>query len=103
PLGDRFQLTRRADPASLEQLTIERAPTAPAMPTSEQYFQRGIDLLRELGNDLALAQALESYGRYKLDSAGREPARPILGESLAIYRRLGLPVGERVSALLEHG
>ncbi|MCG8424294.1 MAG: tetratricopeptide repeat protein [Proteobacteria bacterium] len=71
-----------------------------AMPTREQYFQRGVELLRELGNDSELANGLEQYGRYKRASGDVQAGERLLREALAIYNKLGLGRAEKVLTLL---
>ena len=69
-------------------------------PPAEQYFKRGLDVLREIGNDRGLARGLEQYGRYKVESGEPEAGRDLLREALAIYARLGTRRADAVQAQL---
>ena len=69
-------------------------------PAAEQYFQRGLDVLREIGNDRGVARGLEQHGRYKIDSGDPEAGRDLLREALAIYARLGTRRADAVQAAL---
>ena len=71
-----------------------------SVPAAEQYFQRGLDVLREIGNDRGVARGLEQHGRYKIDSGDPEAGRDLLREALAIYARLGTRRADAVQAAL---
>lgn len=73
-----------------EELTIER-PRPGEAPMADNYFGRGIELLREIGNASELARGLEAYGRYKLDHDDRDRGLELLREALTIFERLGMP------------
>jgi len=61
---------------------------------ADSYFARGIELLREIGNESELARGLERYGRHKIESGQISAGRDLLREALGILGRLGLPQGE---------
>ena len=74
---------------------IERAPTELSLPSAEQYFERGITLLRELGNNAELARGLEQLAKYQQSTGDQDAAEALASEAQAIFTRLGLKRGER--------
>jgi tetratricopeptide (TPR) repeat protein len=58
------------------------------VPAAQYYFEQGVALLRQLGNDTELGRTLEQYGRYRLDRGDSAAARELLAQALAIYSRL---------------
>lgn len=69
-------------------------------PVAEQYFQRGLEVLREIGNDRGVARGLEQYARYKVESGDPEAGRDLLREALILYTRLGTRRADAVQAQL---
>ncbi|HTE54077.1 MAG TPA: tetratricopeptide repeat protein [Kofleriaceae bacterium] len=67
---------------------------------ADVYFARGIDLLRELGNESELARGLERFGRYKIESGDIAAGRDLLREALGIFQRLGVAQPEDLAAVL---
>jgi tetratricopeptide (TPR) repeat protein len=65
-----------------------------------QYFERGLDVMREIGNDRGVARGLEQYGRFKVETGEPEAGRDLLREALAIYARLGTRRADAVQAQL---
>jgi tetratricopeptide (TPR) repeat protein len=62
----------------------------PAEAEAEEYFSRGIELYRQLGNEAELARGLERLGRYRVERGEVEAAKPPLAEARAIFERLGV-------------
>ena len=70
------------------------------MPRAETFFARGVDLLREIGNDAELAKGLESFGRYKIEHGDTGGGKAMLKEALEIFSRLGAPQANEVRRTL---
>jgi tetratricopeptide (TPR) repeat protein/MoxR-like ATPase len=68
--------------------------------TSEEFFKRGVELFRQLGNDSELAKGLERFGRYKLERGDVAGGRELLREAQAIFSRLGMKAGEAVKKMI---
>ena len=66
----------------------------------EDFFRRGIDLLREIGNESELARGLEQYGRWKIEQGEVGQGKDLLREALVIFTRLGLSRGNEVEKVL---
>ncbi|HVV83816.1 MAG TPA: tetratricopeptide repeat protein [Kofleriaceae bacterium] len=69
-------------------------------PPAERYFQRGLEVLREIGNDRGVARGLEQYARYQAESGDPDAARDHFREALAIYSRLGSRRADAVQTAL---
>ncbi len=70
-------------------------------PAAERYFERGVELLREIGNQAELARGLAAFGRYKVEQGETNQGRDLLHEALTIFNRLGMPAkGQEVERLL---
>jgi tetratricopeptide (TPR) repeat protein len=67
---------------------------------AEEYFTRGVELFRKLGNDAELAMALERYGKFRVESNQVAVGRDLLTEANAIFERLGMRAGEEVRRVL---
>jgi tetratricopeptide (TPR) repeat protein len=76
----------------------DSAPTSPT-DLADTYFARGVDLLRQIGNESELARGLERYGRYKMDSGELAVGQDLLREALAIFHRLGMPDGDDLESV----
>jgi hypothetical protein len=59
-------------------------------PPAEDFFQRGISLFRELGNEAELARGLARFGRYKIERGEVPTGKGLLSEARVIYKRLGM-------------
>src|SRR5690606_41513481 len=91
-LGQVFRGTALMD----DEKTVEvERPGEP--PMADTYFARGVELLRQIGNEPALARGLERYGRYKIERGDTGDGVAPLREAPAISRKLGMkePRGER--------
>jgi tetratricopeptide (TPR) repeat protein len=77
----------------------DEAPDS-AAPAAEHYFRRGLDLLRQIGNEAELGRGLEQYGRYKVELGHLGEGRDILKEALLVYTKLGMKRGEDVEKVL---
>jgi tetratricopeptide (TPR) repeat protein len=69
-------------------------------PAAEEYFTRGIELFREVGNESELAKGLERFGRYKLERGDVPSGRNLLEEARGIFTKLGMKAGEDVSKVI---
>ncbi len=79
----------------------EQSPPHPGdIPAAQDYYQRGITLLRQIGNEADLARALERFGRYRIERGEGGPGKDILREALVIYSKLDMRRGEHVERLL---
>lgn len=70
------------------------------LPRAEDFFRRGIDLLREIGNESELARGLELYGRWKIEQGDIGDGKDLLREALVIFTRLGIGRGAEVEKIL---
>jgi hypothetical protein len=57
---------------------------------AEDFFQRGVDLFREIGNDAELALGLERFGKYRIEHGQLDSGKALLGEAQQIFVRLGM-------------
>jgi tetratricopeptide (TPR) repeat protein len=67
---------------------------------AESYFRRGVDVLREIGNEAELARGLEQYGRYKIEQAAIAAGKDLLREALVIFSKLGMGRAAEVEKIL---
>jgi tetratricopeptide (TPR) repeat protein len=67
---------------------------------AEEFFRRGVELFRELGNEGELAKGLERFGRYKLEHGEVDTGKNLLREAQAIFARLGMKAGEEVTRVI---
>jgi tetratricopeptide (TPR) repeat protein len=58
--------------------------------TAEDYFRRGVDLFREIGNDAELALGLERFGKYRVERGEVDEGKTLLTEAQEIFTRLGM-------------
>lgn len=63
-------------------------------------YERGITLLRELGNEAELARALERVGRHQVERGEHATGKGLLREALEIYGRLHLKQRQDVESFL---
>jgi tetratricopeptide (TPR) repeat protein len=57
---------------------------------ADDYFQRGVALFREIGNDAELAIGLERFGKYRIEHGDVGHGMQLLTESQEIFTRLGM-------------
>jgi tetratricopeptide (TPR) repeat protein len=67
---------------------------------AEGYFKRGLDMLRDIGNEGELAKGLERYGRYKVEHGDVGGGKTLLKEALTIFDRLGMKQSQDVQKFL---
>jgi tetratricopeptide (TPR) repeat protein len=68
--------------------------------SAEEFFRRGIELFRSVGNEGELARGLERYGRYKLERGDVGGGKSLLVEAHGIFTRLGMKAGEDVQKVI---
>jgi tetratricopeptide (TPR) repeat protein len=81
--------------------TVQDTLDQASAPKAEQYFQRGVEMLREIGNESELARGLEQYGRYKIERGEVGAGKGLLREALVIFSRLGMPRSAEVEKILQ--
>ncbi|HUS63374.1 MAG TPA: tetratricopeptide repeat protein [Kofleriaceae bacterium] len=64
--------------------------TGAAAHRAEDFFRRGVDLFREIGNDAELALGLERFGKYRIERGETDDGRALLTEAQEIFTRLGM-------------
>ena len=64
------------------------------------YFQRGVTLLREIGNEAELGIALERFGTFRVEGGEVDAGRTLLIEAHAIFERLGMKAGDAVQRMI---
>ena len=69
-------------------------------PTAVGYFEKGLELLREIGNEAELARGLDRYGRYKIEHGEVADGKAMLKEALAIFSRLQMSQRREIEQLL---
>ncbi len=79
----------------------EVQPGGEAAPDANDYFQKGVEILREIGNQGELARGLEAYGRYKIEQGDIGAGKDLLREALAIFTRLGVSRSADVERVLQ--
>jgi tetratricopeptide (TPR) repeat protein len=59
-------------------------------------YGKAIEVLRAIGNDAALGQALAAFGRYKAETGDLGAGKDMLRDAIALFSRLGLarPAGD---------
>jgi tetratricopeptide (TPR) repeat protein len=67
---------------------------------AERYFRRGVELLKEIGNDSEYARGLEQLGRFLLENGRSLEGTDLLRDALAVFTRLGLRRAEEIGRLL---
>jgi tetratricopeptide (TPR) repeat protein len=80
--------------------TIERLPKPGEPPVAETYFARGVELLRQIGNESELARGLERYGRYRIDHGDTSGGVQMLREALSLFSKLGMKEQVEVQKVL---
>ncbi len=72
----------------------------PGAAPAEAYYQRAIELLRQIGNDAELAKAIEAYGRYQVENGQYGEGKDNLREALMMFSRLGMKRAAEVEKIL---
>ncbi|RMH37702.1 MAG: hypothetical protein D6689_20840 [Deltaproteobacteria bacterium] len=67
---------------------------------AESYYRRGVDLLRDIGNEAELAKGLDRLGRYKIERGEIAAGAALLREARDIFARLGMSQCREVDQLL---
>ena len=67
---------------------------------AQDYFRRGVDLFRSIGNDAELALALERFGRYEVEHGDMGLGKITLTEAQSIFERLGMRAGVHLSRVI---
>src|SRR5688500_5535708 len=57
---------------------------------ADPYYQRGVEILKSIGNDAEHAKALEAYGRFQIENGRTLQGKDMLREALAVFARLGM-------------
>lgn len=73
---------------------------AGAQPAAEDFFRRGVELFRQVGNESELARGLERFGRYKLERGDVSGGRGLLEEAHQIFVKLGMKAGDDVRKVI---
>jgi tetratricopeptide (TPR) repeat protein len=66
---------------------------------ADDYFRRGVDVFRELGNEGELAKGLERFGRYKLERGEIEAGRGLIREAHKLFSKLGMKRPEDITRM----
>jgi tetratricopeptide (TPR) repeat protein len=74
--------------------------TGSGLSEAEDYFRRGVDMLRQIGNEAELGRGLEAYGRYKIERGDITRGKDLLREALVIFSKLGMDRGAEVERVL---
>jgi tetratricopeptide (TPR) repeat protein len=67
---------------------------------AERYFEKGVKLFREIGNEAELAAGLERFGRFRVEHGEVEAGKQLLKEAQSIFMRLRMPAGDALRRLL---
>lgn len=79
---------------------FDDARTEDGVSAAEDYFRKGVELFRAVGNESELAKGLERYGRYKLERGDVGSGRGLLEEAHQIFSKLGMKAGEDVRKVI---
>lgn len=71
-----------------------------AQSPAAHYFEKGCQLLREIGNESELARGLEQFGRFRIERGEVGAGKDLLREALVIFTKLGMNRGEEVQKIL---
>ena len=94
-LGHVFEGSLNADPGTTQERPRPGAPTM-----AETYFSRGLEVLREIGNEGELARGLERFGRYKIEHGDTGAGVDLLRQALVIFSKLGMKEQREVEKVL---
>jgi tetratricopeptide (TPR) repeat protein len=67
---------------------------------AEDYFTRGVELFREIGNEAELAAGLERFGKYRIERGDVDAGKQLLTEAEAIFRKLGMRAGDALRRVI---
>lgn len=67
---------------------------------AEDYFTRGVELFREIGNEAELASGLERFGKYRIERGDVDAGKQLLTEAEAIFRKLGMRAGDALRRVI---
>jgi tetratricopeptide (TPR) repeat protein len=67
---------------------------------AEEYFRRGVELFREIGNEADLALGLESFGKYRVERGDLDSGKQLLREAEGIFTRLGMRAGDALRRVI---
>jgi tetratricopeptide (TPR) repeat protein len=67
---------------------------------AEDYFSRGVELFREIGNEAELASGLERFGKYRIERGDVDAGKTLLTEAEAIFRKLGMRAGDALRRVI---
>lgn len=68
--------------------------------SAEDYFMRGVQLFRDIGNEAELGLGLERFGRYRVERGNVFEGKQLLTEAEAIFRRLGMRAGDALRLVI---
>jgi tetratricopeptide (TPR) repeat protein len=74
--------------------------TGVAAQKAEEFFQKGVALFREIGNEAELAIGLERFGTFRVERGDVDQGRSLLTEAQAIFDRLGMRAGDAVKRFI---
>jgi tetratricopeptide (TPR) repeat protein len=66
---------------------------------ADDFFTRGVELFRQMGNEGELAKGLERFGRYKLERGDIEAGRVLIREAHALFQKLGMKKAEDITVM----
>ncbi len=67
---------------------------------AEEYFQKGVALFRQIGNEAELAIGLERFGTFRVERGDVDAGRALLTEAQSIFNRLGMRAGDAVKRMI---
>ncbi len=67
---------------------------------AEDFFTRGVELFREIGNEAELASGLERFGKYRIERGDVDAGKRLLTEAEAIFRKLGMRAGDALRRVI---
>ncbi len=67
---------------------------------AESYFERGVTLFREIGNNAELAAGLERFGKYRVEHGDVESGKKLLTEAQSIFSKLGMRAGDELRRVI---
>ncbi len=67
---------------------------------ARDYFSRGVELFREIGNEAELAAGLERFGKYCIERGDVDEGKKLLTEAEAIFRKLGMRAGDALRRVI---
>jgi tetratricopeptide (TPR) repeat protein len=67
---------------------------------AESWFEKGVQLFREIGNEAELAEGLERFGKYHVEHGDVEAGKVLLSEAESIFTRLGMRAGDDLRRMI---